>query len=256
MPTEHGSWSWLLVPFAVGAGVGGEWNLSLTLTLVAGLAVFFMRQPAAVWLRVRRGRARAADGPLAAAWILILLLVSAACLSGLLAMGRAALLWMLIPLAGVFILYLAASRTGSAGLRSLWMELTGASALALMAPAALIASTGSFSGREWPLWVVLAAQNGLGALYVRLRIYDTRGKSINRSMIVVAHALLLVIITAAGMLAALPRTTYLPFLLFALRAIWAASAVRPVTNVKRFGFAEMGVEIIGGAWIAVSYWLG
>ena len=255
MPTEHGSWSWLLVPFAAGAGVSGDWNLSLFLTLTAGLAVFFMRQPATVWLRVQRGRARSSDGPLAASWILLLGLVAALSLAGLMALGRAAILWMLIPLAAVFGLYLLASRSGRSGLRSLWMELVGACALALMAPAAMVAAAGDFSGHEWPLWGVLAAQNALGALYVRLRIYDTHGKAINRPMIVIAHAALLLIVAAAGMMGTLPQTTYLPFLFFMLRAIWAASAVRPVTNVKRFGFNEMGVEIVGGSWIAISYWI-
>lgn len=256
MPTEHGSWSWLLVPFAAGAGVSGQWNLALFLTLVAGLAVFFMRQPATVWLRVQRGKARKSDGPLAASWISLLGLIAALCLAGLLVLGRAALLWMLVPLAVVFGMYLAASRSGRSGLRSLWMELVGAGALALMAPAALIAAAGNFSGDEWPLWGLLAAQNALGALYVRLRIYDTHGNSINRPMIVFAHAVLLVIVAAAGAMTIVPQTAYLPFLFFMLRAIWAASAVRPVANVKRFGFGEMGVEILGGAWIAVSYGIG
>ena len=43
MPTEHGSWAWLLVPFFVGTAVAGKVNLPVVLTLIGGLAVFFLR---------------------------------------------------------------------------------------------------------------------------------------------------------------------------------------------------------------------
>ena len=65
IPTEHGSWSWLLAPFFVGAGVAsqvgageGQSLLPLAFTLVGGLCAFLVRQPASAWLRIRRGRAR------------------------------------------------------------------------------------------------------------------------------------------------------------------------------------------------------
>jgi hypothetical protein len=256
MPTEHGSWSWLLVPFGVGAGVAGQFNIALILTLVAGLSVFFMRQPATVWMRARRGRARKVDGPIAAGWALGFGLLATLCLLGLLALGRAEILWLVGPLVVIFLGYLLAARYGRAGLRSLRMELAGAEALAMMAPAALVAANGTFTGDEWVLWGIMAAQNVLGALYVRLRIHDTHNQDISRAMILWGHVGGLGVAAVAGLAGAAPLPALFPFVAFLLRAIWAVKDVRPVENIKRFGFTEMGIEIVSGAWIGFSYWLG
>ena len=164
IPTEHGSWSWLLVPFFVGAAVaswivpeGHPYLLPLMLTLVGGLCAFLVRQPAAAWLRIRRGRGNRAAQPLAAGWTLGLALVASICLIGLLALGRVALLWLVIPFASVLLLYLVAARSGRAAMRALWTELIGAAGLALMAPAAVIAATGRVNLLVWALWGLIAA---------------------------------------------------------------------------------------------------
>ncbi len=46
-----------------------------------------------------------------------------------------------------------------------------------------------------------------------------------------------------------------PFAGFLARAVWAVCRVRPVANVRRLGFTEVGVELLSGLWIAASYWL-
>ena len=58
LPAEHGSWAWLLVPFGVGTAVAGQFTLASLSVLVGGLAAFLMRQPATVWVRAARGKAR------------------------------------------------------------------------------------------------------------------------------------------------------------------------------------------------------
>ena len=253
LPAEHGSWSWLLVPYFVGVIVAGTWNLAAFLVLLGGLAGFLMRQPAAVAMRVRAGRGRRADGRPALAWTIFFGAIALACLLGLLALGRAALLWLLIPMAGIFVLYLLSSRQRRASVRSLWMELAGALGLSAMAPAAYIAATGQLDNTAWALWALMAGQNGLGVLYVRLRIADTHGRAVNRMPVVWVHGLVLLGVAAAAVLEAIPWLTVVPFAGFLIRAIWAAARVRPVLNIKRFGFSEIGAEIIGGLFIAVGY---
>jgi hypothetical protein len=265
VPSEHGSWSWLLVPFLVGAAVaalaalvapeGQSIGLPLVLTLVGGLCAFLVRQPAAAWLRIRRGRANPADEPLAAGWTLGLGAAAGLCLAGLLALGRFALLWLVIPFAGVLLLYLAASRSGRAGVRALSTELVGAMGLALMAPASLIAASGRLQALDWALWGLMAAQNGLGVLYVRLRLADTHGRPGERGMALVGHIVGLVAVGAAGLLGWAPWLTAVPFAALLLRAVWAVRTPRPVANVRRFGFSEVGVELLSGAWIVASYLL-
>ena len=63
LPAEHGSWSWLLVPFLIGTAVAETLNFPVLLVLIGGLAFFLLRQPATVWLRARQGRGRRSDEP-------------------------------------------------------------------------------------------------------------------------------------------------------------------------------------------------
>lgn len=262
IPTEHGSWSWLLVPFFAGAaaahrfGAGGRpFLLPLSLALIGGLSAFLMRQPATVWLRIRRGRANRADAPLAAGWTLGLASVAGLCLLSLLALGRVDLLWLVIPFAIVLLLYLAASLSGRAGIRSLWMELAGAIGLALMAPAAVIAINGDLSEQGWALWGLMAIQNALGVLYVRLRLADTHGRPANRPMVIWGHLAGLIATVIAGLLNWIPLLAVVPFAAVLLRAVWAVQRPRPIMDVRRFGFTEVAVEILSGAWIVAGYWI-
>lgn len=256
IPTEHGAWSWLLVPFAVGAGVAGQFNLPVLLTLLGALSAYFMRQPMTVWLRARRGKARATDGPIAAGWGLTFALLGLLCLIGLALLERSAMLALVWPFAGILTLYLAAARYGRAGLRSLWMEIAGAAALSMMAPAAAIAGNGRIIGWEWALWGMMAAQNMLGALYVRLRIADTHHRPLKRRWAVwAAHLAGLLVGIGLGLKGLVPLATIVPFIGYLIRAVWAVAAPRPVPHIKRFGFTELGVEIASGLWILASYWL-
>ncbi|MGD8584188.1 MAG: YwiC-like family protein [Chloroflexota bacterium] len=253
MPAEHGSWSWLLVPYFVGVIVAGQWNAAAWLVLSGGLSGFLMRQPATVAMRARTGRGRRADAGPAILWTVFLGVIALASFAGLLVTGRMDLLWLLIPLAVVLLLYLLASRQRQASVRSLWMELVGAIGLATTAPAAYIAATGHLDNQVWVLWALMAGQNGLGVLYVRLRIADTRGRIVKRLPTVWAHGLLLVVVAVAAVLDAIPWLAVVPFAGFLARAIWAAARARPIANIKRFGFSEVGAEILGGLLVAAGW---
>jgi hypothetical protein len=257
IPAEHGAWSWLLVPFGVGVAVAGQAGLPVILTLIGGLCAFLVRQPAAAWLRTRSGRGRAgrADEPLAAGWTVGLGTAAALCLAGLLALGRSSLLWLLVPALAVLLLYLAATRSGRAGMRTVWMELSGAVALALMAPAALIAASGRLDALAWALWGLMGLHNALGVLYVRLRLADSHHRPVNRAAVAWGHAAGLAAVAVAAWLGWVPPATALPLVGLLGRAVWAARRPRPVNDVRRFGFAELAVEVLSGAWIAASYWI-
>jgi hypothetical protein len=255
IPTEHGSWTWFLVPYFVGVLVAQEWNLATALVLIGGLAGFLVRQPAISWMRIRSGRGRKADINLAAGWTIGLSLVAVLSFVSLLFLGRAMLLWLLLPMAFIFILYLVASRQRRATVRSLWMEAAGATGLAASAPAAYVAATGTLEGTAWTLWALMAGQNMLGVLYVRLRIADTHGRSMSRSPALWGHVGVLLVMILAASREAIPWLAVVPFTGYLARAVWAVARARPVGNIKRFGFTEIGVEILGGALIVAGYWL-
>ena len=253
IPSEHGSWSWFFVPYFVGLLVAGQWNVSALVVLIGGLAGFLIRQPASVYLRIRSGKGRRSDESLAAAWMLILGAIALLSLVALLAMGLTELLWLMVPMVGIFAFYLVATRQRKAAARTLWMELAGAIGLAAMAPAAYIAATGQLDSIAWALWLLLAGQNALGVLYVRLRIADTHQRQIDRLPTLWVHILVVIALSLTALANQIPWLVAVPFAGYLVRAIWAVSRVRPVANIKRFGFSEIAFEILGGLLIAAGW---
>lgn len=255
IPAEHGSWFWLLVPFFVGALIGGRINAGVLLTLVGGLAGFLMRQPATAWLNIRRGRGRQRDEPLAAGWTISFGLLALLSLAGLLALGHGALLWLLAPPAAMLAAYLGVARVQRARVRNLWLEVGGAAGLALMAPAAYGAASGRLDQTAWALWGLMAAQNVLSVLYVRLRLADTKGRPANRAIVLGSHALGATLAMAVAAASMIPWAAPVLYGIYLLRAGWAVTVRRPVDDIKRFGFTEVGVETAGGLWIVAGYLL-
>ncbi|NKQ36970.1 MAG: YwiC-like family protein [Chloroflexi bacterium] len=255
IPAEHGSWSWLFVPYLVGVGVAGTYSLATFLVLAAGLSVFLMRQPGMVMSRARTGRGRRSDGPIAARILVILSLTAVLSLAGLLLLGVSDILWLTIPAVVVVVLYLTASTSRHTSVRILWMEIVGAAGLALMAPAVMIAADGRITPAAWSVFFLMAWQNILSVFYVRQRIADTHQRDGSRVSSLLGSVVGVTAVIAAAVLGYVPWLAILPFLAFLLRAIWTYHKSRPIPVIKKFGFTEVGVQLIVGFVIVVSYWL-
>ena len=234
-PSEHGSWPLTLTPFVIGAGVAGRFPLPVWLCLLAILALFLARQPISLWLRIRRGKARRADAPAAIFWSLLLSGVAALAGVGLLLSGRQAILWL--------------------GPRRLSVELIGVVGLALAAPAAYVAATGTLDTTAWLVWGISALHSVISVLYVRLRVDAThrRLSPAGARMVVLAHLLSLGLVlgTAAG--GWLPWLVALPIALLLARAVYAAWRRPPLDNVKRFGFTEIGYSLAFAAIVIIAF---
>lgn len=255
LPAEHGSWAWLFIPFLVGISVAGGANTAVFLVLLGGLAAFLLRQPATAWLRIRQGRGRQADRPLAVGWTVGLAGTAVLCFGGLLWMGLSDLLWLTIPLLGVLTIYLAVAFRRQADVRAMWMELAGAAGLAGMAPAAMVAVQGQLNQTAWAVWGLVGLLNALGVLYVRLRIADTHQRPISRFPVWFGHVLALFMVGVATVGELIPFLAIMPFVILAVRAISAVLRPAPILNIKQFGFAEVGMELVCGSLIVASYWL-
>lgn len=255
LPAEHGSWSWFLVPYFVGTAVSGTFNLATLLVLIGGMALFLLRQPMTVWLRIRQRRGRKADLPIVQKLTIGLLAVTLLCFIGLLLMGLTEILILTIPVVLLAALYGLASLSKTTSVRNLWMELAGAAGLALMAPAAMIAATGESSTETWTVFGLMALQNVLGVFYVRLRIADTHERPSSRALVLWSHVLGITAVLLLIALQRIPPLAILPFIGFLIRAIWAYPKPRPIPNIKKFGFTEVGVEILAGVVIVVAFLL-
>lgn len=255
LPAEHGSWSWLLVPYIVGAAVAPQWSFASLLVLVGGLSAFLLRQPASAWLRIRQGRGRRSDEPVTLAWTALFLLLSVLSLAGLFILQRLELLWLTPPIAVLFVAYVAVAKINRAQVRNLWMELAGAAGLAVMAPAAYVAGSGQLTQLGWLLWLLLAIQNCVGVLYVRLRIADSHKRAEPRVPVLLAHLLAAGGVAAALVVTDRPILALVPFVAFLIRAAWVTLEPRPIANIKRFGFVEVGAELLSGLWLAFVFLL-
>jgi hypothetical protein len=60
---------------------------------------------------------------------------------------------------------------------------------------------------------------------------------------------------AAARLEIIPLLVALPLAGLLARALWTAVQPRPIANIKRFGFTEIGVELLSGLFIIAGYWL-
>ncbi|GJM39886.1 MAG: hypothetical protein DHS20C20_01680 [Ardenticatenaceae bacterium] len=254
LPAEHGSWSWMLVPFLVGTAVSETMNLPVLLVLVGGLSFFLLRQPATVWVRVRQGKGRRSDGPIARRIMLILGTITLLCGIGLLLYGRFVMITLLLPFGLLMFAYMQVAQ-GPQSRRSLRMELIGAAALALMAPAAMLAAIGASYQTVWLVWGLMVVQNVLGVFYVRQRIADTRERPFNRQTILWTHVAGLVLVAGTAVFGFIPWLAIIPIVGFLLRAWWTFQQPRPIDNIKAFGFQEVGIELLSGAFIVAGYLL-
>lgn len=254
LPAEHGSWSWLLVPFLAGVAVARRLDPALLLVLAGALAAFLLRQPATAWLRIRRGKGRRSDEGLARGWMLAFAGLAFLCLIALLALGHVQLLWLLPPVLTMLLLYLGLARGQRAAVRNLWLELAGAAALAATAAAAYVTVTGRLDTVAWSLWLVMGLQNALSVLYVRQRLADTRPKHEPLPRLVLGgHLLGLLLVAVLVVVTFLPPLVLLPFVALALRAVYRVRRPRPLADIRRFGFTEVGAELICALWVAAAY---
>lgn len=243
------------MPYVVGAAIARQWSLASLLVLIGGLSIFLIRQPALAWLRIKQGRGKRSDERLTLAWSAIFLLLAAVSFVALLLLQRLVLVWLLPPVAALLMVYVAVARINRARVRSLWMEVAGAAGLAVMAPAAYAAGSGQLDTVAWLLWFLLAMQNILGVFYVRLRIADRHDRPEPRLPVLLSHALGLLLVALALAVTSAPLVALLPYAFFLGRASWLAAERRPIENIKRFGFMEIGVELTAGVWLILSFLL-
>lgn len=261
-PSEHGSWSLMITPFIIGTGVAAIQHPSsgstagALLCLLAVFAVFFIRQPVALLIRIQRGKGRKADAAPARAWAVVLAVISAAAGTGLLLMGRWMLLWLALP--AVITLGLTLVLSATFGQRQLLIELLGVTGLALGAPAAYISSAGELDSFAWLVWIISAVHNLISVLYVRLRI-DTHHRRSSGALawwVVGSHFVTAAASVTASAAGLLPWLISVPLVLLLIRSVVTAVRKPAIADVRRFGFAEMGFALLFAAVIITAYVIG
>jgi len=102
LPTDHGSWVFLISPLLIGLFAGGEWKNCQFYLVVAAFAAFLIRQPITVAVKAYAGRRSKSDLPAAWFWIIVYSLFGLLAVAGLAVEGFSSLLVLAVPGAPVF----------------------------------------------------------------------------------------------------------------------------------------------------------
>lgn len=249
VPNEHGSWVFLFSPLIIGLALGGTIGAASLVMILAALAAFMLRQPVTIAVKAISGRRPAGDLALARLWIGVYGLVLLAAVIGLVLLDAGYVVWLAAPALPVlgWHLWLVSRR---AERRQLWVEIAGAGALALAAPAAYWVGRGGYQPLGWLLWALcwLQAAGSIVYAYLRLEQRKLTAAPDRAEQWRMARPAVLVnagILIAAALLAAagqIPSLVPLAYTLQPLETLWGAT--HPAVRVKP--------TIIGLRQLAVS----
>lgn len=177
LPTDHGSWVFLLSPLLIGFFVGGRWTVASLFLTIAALAAFLLRQPLSVVVKVYSGRRSRRELPTAWFWVIVYGMISLLAVIGLILQGFTYLLTLAVPGILVFSwhLYLISKR---AERRQAGVEIVASGVLALTAPAAYWVGIGRYNLSGWLLWILIWAQSAASIVYAYLRLQQRQLLSI------------------------------------------------------------------------------
>ncbi len=252
-----------LAPFAIGVGVGHVITPALGWLMLASTGAFLALQPLTLLVKIAAGRRSARERGPALAWLAIyslLILIGAA---GLVASGQA---WVLVlgalalpPLA--WQMFLVAQRAERGQMR---VEILGAAALALGAPAAYGVAVGEPTITGIWLWALCALQGAGGVVYIfatlvyrRMTVmpaWPDRWRIAGRAVwLHVAMLLAVALLVATGQV---PFLILLPFSLLLAEAVYGG-LLRPPVGVKptRIGARQTVVTAVFALLVVAAYGL-
>ncbi len=254
LPPDHGSWVFLLSPLLIGLFAGGKWQAGHSWLVLASLAVFFLRQPAAALVKTYSGRRSARERPAAWLWLGVYGLLALAAAAGLAWLGHDYLMWLALPGLTVFGWHLWLVRQRQER-RRMGVDILAAGALALAAPAAYWIGTGKPGTPDmlltggW-LWALTWLQSASSIVYAFLRLEQRVLKempALAERWQIGRRALLysgfnLALTAAAGLAGWLPGGLWLAYGLQFAEVVYGT--LRPAVGFKptAIGFRQLGIS--------------
>lgn len=233
LPTEHGSWGFLLEPLvaalAIAFSSGGVW-ISIMV-----IGAFLARRPLQVLINQQSapaGEMKAAASKFSAAFLLLAAI-------GLVGALLTSSFPVLIPLAtalpvATFQLYIESTTRG----RHLVAELAGALVMPASAASIILAGGGS-----WPLavavWFLFAARFVPSILYIRNRLNLEKGKTSSMILPAALHAAALISVSLIAFAGFLPMLVIPAFALLLGRSIYGLSRYRRRVKAMKIGVSEV-----------------
>lgn len=250
-PQDHGAWILLLSPLLIGLYAGGRIYGDLVVLVLGALAVFLLRQPVTVLVKIQFGRRAREDFPAALFWTALYGISALVALCALMIKGYSYLLYLVPPSLLVFgwYLYLVSRR---AERRQAGMEIVASGVLALAAPAGYWMGRGAIEWTGWALWILAWLQSAASIVYIYVRLEQRRLSArptlvelfrLGRRALLYATFNLALTVTA-GLTSFLPRWLFLPYLLQAIETLWGV--VNPAIGVKptRIGLRQLIISTL------------
>ena len=244
LPVEHGGWSLLLEPIALGLLLAP--SPTGALISVAAIGLFLARHPYKLavrdWRTGRRGRRALIAERFAVLYLLVGLLAASLAVKT----GGFTFLLPLIFAVPVAIVQLAFDSLGRS--RSLIAELAGAAATGSLA-SAIALSGGWPRATAFALWVIMAARSIPTILYLRTRLRLMRGKSSSRWWPLVAHVAALMATASLCVFELAPWLAGGAMLVLLIRSVLGLSRSKNQTTPQRLGVGEL---IFGALTVTLS----
>lgn len=244
LPQDHGSWVFLFSPLVIGLFAGKEFTPVSLAVVIGALAAFLIRQPVTMAVKAYSGRRSRSDLPAARFWMILYGTIGLLAAGELIHLGFFYILYLAIPAIPVFAwhLYLVGKR---AERRQAGVEILATGVLALAAPAAYWAGTGShtlascsdglmlcpMTPNGWWLWLLTWLQSAASIVYAYLRLEQREWTSMpaiserfragSRALAYTTFNVLLCL--GLGFFHLLPGLIFTPFLLQWVETLWGAS---------------------------------
>jgi hypothetical protein len=220
LPTDHGSWVFILSPMLIGLFAGGQFTSASLYLVIGAMAAFLIRQPVTTAIKAYSGRRSRGDLPAAVFWMILYGAIALAALVGLVLQGFAYLLLLALPGIPVFVwyLYLVSRR---AERRQVGVEVVGSGVLALVAPAAYWVVVGYPNPLGWWLFLLTWFQSAASIVYAYLSLEQRQLRQIpdrpvllrmaRRALLYTSFNFVAVLIL--GIASVLPKLLFLPYAL-------------------------------------------
>jgi hypothetical protein len=248
LPPEHGSWSLLFEPLAVGLAIAYS-HSAIWVALVA-IGAFFARQPLKTRVLARKNAAAARIAEK------FLLIFGSVAVAGIIGLAISTTAWAFFPLIvaaplAVQQLVLDISTRG----RSLTAEIAGAAAIA--SSVAVIAIADGFAlPSATALWVTLTGRFVPSILFVKNRLLLEKGKKFDRFSPNIAHLSSLLIVAAFALLGLASFLTVGVFVLLSARSIYGLAGTRRGTKAMVIGIWEVVFGVLTVTSMIAGYYAG
>lgn len=251
IPQDHGSWVFILSPLLIGIFAGGTLTPASLSLVIAAMAAFMLRQPAATLIKIYSGRRSRNELLPARFWFLIYAAVALTALMGLILNGFGDLLYLAVPGIAIFAwhLWLVSKREER---RQVGVEIIATGVLSLAAPAAYWVGIGHYDPAGWWLWGLVWLQSAASIVYAYLRLEqrEQAGGQERREMwkrgwrAALYTSFNLASVLILGLIHVLPSLLFLPYLLQWGETMWGITHPAAGWKPTRIGIRQLIVSTL------------